>query len=154
MEHMTDPVRAYTEMYRVLKPGGMIISMNVPEHDNIQRIATPINGLFSKIERRLIKKSSKPWLDNKSRSKTADVHRATGYADQFKEYLIDANFSKCCSVEFNPFPTIAPVPRFLDLIIVTFYQIILVCRKVFFRMKNPEYSSKKNSRCHFVYGIK
>ena len=39
MEHIEFVDKAYEEMYRLLKKGGIMISMNVPEHPkNIQRI--------------------------------------------------------------------------------------------------------------------
>ena len=48
MEHIPDPTAAHCEMYRVLKSGGLTVSMNVPENSNIQRVAKPVNTLPSK----------------------------------------------------------------------------------------------------------
>ena len=154
MEHITEPLKAYQEMYRVLKSGGIMISMNVPERDNIQRIAAPVNRILSKIEFLVTSKVQQTWLDKESRSKTDSVFRSSGQANQFRKILEEANFSDCVGNEFNPFPTFAPLPKFIDSIVVKAYQLILRYRKFFLKMQKPEYASNKNSRCHFVVGKK
>ncbi len=154
MEHITHPLKAYQEMYRVLKPGGIALSMNVPERNNIQRIATPINRVLSKIEILMNSKSQQTWLDKATRSKTDGVYRSNSQAEQFCKILVRANFFDCSGIEFNPFPTFSPLPKAFDLIVVKLYQLILCFRKFFLKMPKPEYSSIKNSRCHFVIGKK
>jgi len=154
MEHINDPINAYKEMHRILRPNGVVISMNVPERRNIQRIAIPVNKILSKIELFIKNAKSKPWLDADSQFKTANVYRSEADSNEFKGYLQKADFHNCEAVEFNPFPTIGPVPKFSDHILALIYRLTLKFRKSILRMPNPEYSNSSNSRCHFVIGRK
>ena len=72
LEHFPEPKEPMAEMYRVLKPGGLMVSMNVPERpDNIQRTVVGLNRFLITLKSFISKDVSKPWLD-KTRSKTGD----------------------------------------------------------------------------------
>ena len=155
MEHIEEPEMAYREMQRVLKKGGVMISMNVPEcPDNIQRIAIPINRMLIKLERFFSKKESKPWLDKESRSKTADVYRSTLRGEEFARVVKKSGFNAIRAVEVNSFPTIDPVPEYLDRLIVKFYKVVMMFREITLRMENPFVCSARNSRAHFIVAHK
>jgi len=154
MEHIAKAELAYQEMFRVLKPGGVVISMNVPEHQNIQKIATPVNKVLAFIEKLFSGGMSKPWLDKGSQSKTADVFRADGYAKDFMRHLENSGFIKVSGSEVNPFPTFSPLPRSLDWLVVKIYQAILFIRGYVYRDRSSFECDPHVSRCHFVTGIK
>ena len=141
-------------MLRVLKPNGVMISMNVPEHpDNIQRLANKVNSLFVKMEQKFSNKVSKPWLD-KTQSKTDNVYRSTWYGDEFKGVVEKAGFENIEVVEGNVFPTFSPIPKVLDYLIVKAYKTIMFFRRLTYRYKYDLECSAKNSRMHFIIGRK
>lgn len=155
MEHIERAADAYREMRRMLKPGGVMISMNVPEFpDNIQRIGAPINQLLLKIKDSFALQDNKPWLDPKSRSKTADVHRSTKTGSLFAEMAYQGGFKTVEIFEVNPFPTIDPLPKWGDWLVTRLYFFILWLRKTFARMKAPFLSNPDNSRAHFLVAVK
>jgi ubiquinone/menaquinone biosynthesis C-methylase UbiE len=151
MEHIDDPYIAYKEMKRVLRPDGLMISMNVPENsDNIQRVAITVNSFLSKMERFFSHKVSKPWLD-RTQSKTDNVYRSTWSGSDFKEAALHAGFESVQVMECNVFPTFSPVFKFIDRAIVSIYIFILKFRRLQNERKNPFECSKNNSRVHFIF---
>ena len=154
MEHIAKAEVAYQEMFRVLKPGGIVISMNVPEHENIQQIVIPINKMLAFLEKVISGGVSKPWLDRSSQSKTANVYRADGYAVEFMDHLRKSGFVNVTGEEVNPFPTFSPLPKSIDRLVVKIYQTILLVRSFIYRDKPPFQCSSNISRCHFVTGVK
>ena len=155
MEHIENAVDAYREMHRMLRPGGVMISMNVPEKsDNIQRIASPLNRLLVQIKDSFAIQDNKPWLDPKSRSKTADVHRSTMTGSMFAEKASQGGFERIEVFEVNPFPTIDPLPKWGDWLVTRLYFFILWLRKNLGGMSEPFLSNIDNSRAHFLVGIK
>lgn len=155
MEHIERAADAYREMHRMLRPGGVMISMNVPEMpDNIQRIAAPLNRLLIQIKDSFALQDNKPWLDPKSRSKTADVHRSTMTGGMFAEKARQGGFEKVDIFEINPFPTIDPLPKWGDWLVTRLYFLTLSLRKHLGRMPEPFLSNADNSRTHFLVGVK
>lgn len=154
MEHIEQPVRAYAEMLRLLKSGGIMISMNVPEHRNIQRIAAPANRFLARIEAILRKSNSKPWLDKESRSRTDGVYRSALYGREFAELVRQAGFTSVEYVEANPFPTFDPLPKSMDFLVAAAYRFVLTLRKILMRKGDPFTCSAKNSRMHFIVATK
>lgn len=155
MEHIDEPKMAYREMYRLLKKDGVMISMNVPEHaDNIQRVAGPVNRVLAVIEKLATKSNSKPWLDAKSRSKTADVYRSELYGEDFAKIVESAGFSDVEVMEANPFPTFDPVPKILDRLIVKTYEALLPVRKILYGLDESFACGPRNSRVHFIVARK
>ena len=155
MEHIEETVKAYRCMQNMLCDGGIMLSMNVPEKpENIQKIAVPINKLFKKISKWGSKTDNKPWLDEESRSKTANVYRTNKTSGDFANMVSDAGFTEVEIVEVNPFPTFDPLPLLGELFIVKLYELILLFRRKCFRMPEPFISNEANSRTHFIVGRK
>jgi len=153
MEHIEKSVDAYAQMHKVLAPGGVMISMNVPEKPtNIQRIAAPINKILLKFYS-IFDSDDKPWLDKKTRSKTSDVYRTFKTSLEFAEDVKRAGFSVVEVYELNPFPTFNPIPKWIEFLLVKMYESILNLRRLF-GMKEPFLSSEKNSRTHFIVAVK
>jgi ubiquinone/menaquinone biosynthesis C-methylase UbiE len=155
MEHIEQVADAYCEMRRMLRPGGVMISMNVPEKpDNIQRIAAPLNRLLVRIKNAFARQDSKPWLDPKSRSKTADVHRSTMDGSMFAEKAREGGFERIEILEVNPFPTIDPLPKWGDWLVTRVYFLSLWLRRHLGRMPDPFLSNVRNSRVHFLVAVR
>jgi ubiquinone/menaquinone biosynthesis C-methylase UbiE len=155
MEHIERVADAYREMNRMLRPGGLMISMNVPEMpDNIQCIAAPVNRLLIAIKDAFAIQDNKPWLDPKSRSKTADVHRSTMTGSMFAEQARLGGFERVDIFEVNPFPTIDPLPKWGDWIVTRLYFLTLWLRRTFGRMPEPFLSNVDNARTHFLVAFK
>ncbi len=152
MEHMPNAQNAYNKMLELLKPNGLMISMNVPEKRfSIQSFANPINITLNFIAKILNNPDSKPWLDPKSRSKTGSVYRTYANAQDFKSSCLNAGFIDVKTMEVNPFPTIDPIPDSLDSFFTRLYSLIMTVRSTFDPIK-PFLTNKYISRCHFVVG--
>ena len=152
MEHMPDSENAYKKMLELLKPNGLMISMNVPEkYFSVQTLATPINRILITVNKLLNNADSKPWLDAKSRSKTGSVYRTYADAFSFRLSCLKAGFIDVETFEVNPFPTIDPLPDYMDSFITSLYIIAMVFRSKF-NSRNSFMTNKHLSRCHFVVG--
>lgn len=155
MEHIEDPGRAYREMHRLLKEGGVMISMNIPERPlNIQRVAVPVNRALVKIETVFKKKNSKPWLDKQTRSKTSSVYRSFLDGEGFKRVVEESGFRNAEVFQANPFPSFDPLSKGLDWLVVKFYSLTLFFRRAFGGMQSPFLSSERNARVHFIVATK
>jgi len=155
MEHIERSLDAYREMYNLLKNGGVMFSMNVPEHpENIQRIAVPINKVLKNIESVFVENESKPWLDKRTMSKTADVYRSELSGEGFADIVRKAGFQAVEFVEINPLPTFNPLPKVIEIMVVKVYKIVLWIRKYVLGHKYPFACSPENSKEHFVVARK
>jgi ubiquinone/menaquinone biosynthesis C-methylase UbiE len=155
MEHIAQAADAYREMHRMLRPGGVMLSMNVPEKpDNIQRVAAPLNRILISIKNAFALRDNKPWLDPNSRSKTADVHRSTMTGSMFAEMARQGGFENVEIFEVNPFPTVDPLPKWGDWLVTRLYFLALWLRKHIGRVPEPFLSSIDNSRAHFLVSVK
>lgn len=154
MEHMPNISGAYAAMLRHLKSGGVMISMNVPEKEkNIQSLFAPINKLLYSAQSFLNIGDNKPWLDNKNRGQTGNVYRTYSTASDFAQACKVAGFTQVRALEVNPFPTINPLPSYLEHQIVRLFALIINLKQ---RLRPKNYSfecSEKISRCHFIIGI-
>ncbi len=154
LEHFPDPAQPMAEMCRVLVPDGLMISMNVPERpDNIQRVAVRLNRHLSAIQRASGWGEAKPWLDA-TRSKTGDVFRTYDGAAHFAEATRRAGFHIERIEQVNPFPTIDPLPRAIEWLVVRGYEAFMALRSRFQPRNNPYGASERNARCHFVIARK
>jgi len=154
MEHMPDQVAAYEAMLGQLKPGGIMISMNVPDKDFcIQTLFIPVNRVLRAVRKGLGKPDNRPWLDSKSRSNTGSVYRTTTTASGFRMSCVKAGFIDTYIVEYNPFPTIDSLPTNVEELLVRLYEMIIVIRKWFGkRCIDPFETTSLLSRCHFIVG--
>lgn len=153
-EHLEEPDRAFSEIFRVLSNDGIMVHMIVPEHHSIQAYFGLLNRFLSSMGKLFKGGESKPWLDKKTISKTADVHRSNWYGKDFSTVAQRSGFKELVYFGANPFPTINPVPNYLEALIVSAYQLILKFRKKMFKRGNPFCCSEKFSRCHFLVARK
>ena len=155
MEHMPDIEGAYRAMLLRLKPGGVMISMNVPEKKlNIQTIFAPLNRTLYKCTQLMAICDDKPWLDKSNRGQTGNVYRTFTSSEMFAVKCQNSGFSKVEKIEVNPFPTINPLPYIIEKKIVEFFSTLLDIRQKIFPEKMRFKTSKLLSRCHFIIAVK
>lgn len=152
MEHISNPSDVYGEMLRVLRPGGVVISMNVPEKRSIQDHFSWLNN------RKPLRNhdklgSEKTWLDAETKSKTAGVYRSVDSANGFTEAAQSAGFKEVQACPVNPFPTLTLPNKVWELGLTYLYRFVLWTRKRGQSSAGFE-CSEKLSRCHFVVGLK
>lgn len=151
MEHIENLEKGFAEMYKLLRNGGLLISLNVPE--KVKSIQSKFN-LLNKIFSKLYREHRKIWLDKKSQSKTADVYRSKMTAEEFCNVVESIGFKNTYVIELNPFPTIAPLSQRSEKKLVKLYIFILKIRHFFNKSKNPFVTANKYSRAHVVIGIR
>jgi ubiquinone/menaquinone biosynthesis C-methylase UbiE len=118
MEYLNDIESCVIEINRILKPGGKLIFLTVPNVFNIQFIG----NIFFKIKKffyddcpsQLVPKNAKKW-----------------YSKRYENILLNSGFINVYSTYINPFPQI-PLPEFLKKI----YSIILTKSEKFINSFN------------------
>jgi SAM-dependent methyltransferase len=132
VEHFEDYGRVYTEQYRVLKPGGVMISLNVPRKQSIQ-ILNDIYRYFKKISGSKLKK---------------DYFRNTDKPDDYKKAAGTAGFQNVSTFYVNSFPLFTPASSKTEKILASLYNFIYRLRGLV--MPYPFKGSKLLSQAHFL----
>jgi hypothetical protein len=101
-----------------------------------------------------VENESKPWLDKRTMSKTADVYRSELSGEGFADIVRKAGFQAVEFVEINPLPTFNPLPKVIEIMVVKVYKIVLWIRKYVLGHKYPFACSPENSKEHFVVARK
>jgi len=138
LEHLTDYERTLEEMYRVLRPGGMLISMNVPKKRSIQIL----NGAYRAALQIL----------GKDAELTPDYFRNPDTPEQFAVAASSAGFRDCRVIHANPFPLFTPVGVRTERLLTTLYRSIMALRAVYRSL--PMQSGRRLSQCHFLIAMK
>jgi SAM-dependent methyltransferase len=122
-EHLdTKDIEAfYKEQYRVLKPGGLMISLNIPHKFSIQ-----VLNIFKK----------------------NDYVRSDIGPKQYSKSVVKVGFPYAEYCYVNPFPLFTNIPRFLERPITMFFLIIYFIRSLF--MTDAFYGSEKWSQAHII----
>jgi ubiquinone/menaquinone biosynthesis C-methylase UbiE len=138
-EHFESVDKLFAEQYRILRPGGVIISLNIPQKFSIQFLNT-IMRFFKKLAgsyRESIKK---------------DYYRNTVNADGFKVSAEHAGFRDVSITHVCPFPIYVPVSLKTDKRVTALRKIILKFRKIF--QKYPYKTNRFVAQAHFLVGYK
>lgn len=122
-EHFKDYTQLFKEQYRVLRSGGMMISLNIPKKFSIQS-ANSINKFFRKF-----------FFHDKQVKK--DYFRNTDSPEAYEKKAKEAGFGNVYSVNINPFPLFTPFPKNIEKRIVKLYNQLYN-----FRKKTTEYPLK------------
>ncbi len=134
-EHFEDYTKLFQEQYRVLKKGGMMISLNIPMKFSIQKV----NGIYKKI------------FVNKSEQKS-DYFRNNESLDSYVFKAKEVGFDEVVAFYVNPFPIITPISMKWEKRLAKFYNLIYKIRS--FTKNYPFRGSKIFSQAHFLIGEK
>ena len=138
LEHQTDYPETLKEMYRVLKPGGMLITMNIPKKKSVQ----VLNDIYKKILR----------IFNKKIEIRKDYFRITDKPENFLRNAQIVGFKNCRIIHANPFPIFTPIPRWLEKLLTLGYRTIMVIRGLY--RKEVMATGPRLAQCHFLIGLK
>ncbi|MCD4760275.1 class I SAM-dependent methyltransferase [bacterium] len=136
VEHLEDYSKIYAEKLRVLKPGGVMVSLNIPHKFSVQ-ILNKIYRWFLKLFGRELKK---------------DYYRNTDTPRDYKRTAEKVGFQDIETFYVNPFPLFTPVPFFIERLITICHSCKYRIRGMF--MKYPFRSNSVCSQAHFLIARK
>lgn len=138
LEHLPDYKKTMLEAHRVLKPGGMMISLNIPAKWSLQRLNNGYKFILSSI-------TGKKYPPK-------DYYRNNDKPKEYQQVAESCGFKNIKIVNINPFPIFTPLPMSLDSRIAKLYNLIIKLRSCFI-----DYPLKTNyvfSQGHFLIGYK
>ena len=138
LEHLPVYREILKEQFRILRPGGVIISLNIPKKHSVQ----DLNRIYRFVYRLL-----KPSYPLKP-----DYFRNT---DRPVDYLKQAEmvgFTNAYNVNVNPFPIFTPLLPRIELLVTLIYRFILGFRRIYSRY--PFKTNYALSQAHFLVGFK
>lgn len=138
LEHLPDYKKTIIESYRVLKPGGIMVSLNFPSKKSVQSI----NDIYKKILK----------LATSQDCSLKDYYRNSDGPGQYLSVARDAGFKDVFTVNVAPFPIFVPISMQTDKIIVNLYKLIVKFRLLF--LNYPFKTNYLLSRGHFLVGYK
>ena len=134
-----DVPQLFKEQYRILKNGGVFVSLNIPQKFSIQ---------FLNLIMRFIKKVLGTYAGDIKK----DYFRNSLNPGQYKKTAENVGFKNVYIVRVLPFPLFTPVTPKMDKNITQFYKKILKCKGLF--QKYPYRANRFFSRAHFLVGYK
>lgn len=138
-EHIVDVKKLFAEEYRILKKGGVMISLNIPKKFSIQYL----NNLV-----RFIKKLSGAYRDIVAR----DYFRSNLQDCDYHKIAKEVGFKNIEVVHVCPFPLFTQISGAADKNITKIYKIILKVRGIF--QKYVYKTNKIFGQAHFLVGYK
>lgn len=135
LEHIPDYRTVLREKYRILRPGGIMISLNIPKKTSVQILNTWYQKLF------------KPAGARKS-----DYYRNEDTPAQYVTATKEVGFSDVFYYNANPFPIFTPVPSLVERGLTYLYRGIMAIRAIY--KKYSMATSYGLSQGHFVVGYK
>jgi 2-polyprenyl-3-methyl-5-hydroxy-6-metoxy-1,4-benzoquinol methylase len=138
-EHIDEVDQLYAEQLRMLKPGGMMISLNIPKKFSVQSLNTVMRTfkkLFGKYKETVKK----------------DYYRNDFKPEKYKDIAKMVGFDSVEIVNVLPFPIYTPISMKIDKFITKINKIILSIRGIF--MSCPIKTNYVFSQAHFLIGYK
>ncbi len=132
LEHFEDYRPVLREMHRVLKPGGVLFSVNIPKKKSVQ----VLNSIF-----RSFLRFGKTGLHK-------DYFRNTDTPGDFKCHAEEAGFKDVKVFYVNPFPLFTPIPAWAERALARLYRAIYAARGLV--MPYPFRGSRMFSQAHFL----
>ena len=136
MEHLDDYAPILKEAYRVLKPGGTMMQINIPQKNSIQLLNVGYRNILKLFGKELRK----------------DFPRNTDTPEMYAMHTREAGFHEVHTINVNPFPLFVPIPMIVDEVLTILYRGILKLRGAI--AKEPFTCSYELSQCHFLIGKK
>ena len=138
LEHLHDFVPVLKEEYRILKPGGVMISLNIPKKKSAQQL----NEVYRWFLRRL----------GTSYELKPDYFRTAATPEEFKKQSADVGFVNLSTVNVNPYPIFVPISKKWEQRLAYVYRAINATRGLF--MRYPFKTNRPCSQAHFLVGYK
>ena len=136
MEHLEDYTGIVQEAQRVLKPGGVMVQINIPKKRSIQILNTGYRKMLS-----VFGVSLRP-----------DFPRNLDKPVDYARHTTEAGFENVETINVNPYPLFVPLPMFMDKGLTYIYRTTLSLRRLF--KKYPFKTGYGLSQCHFLVGTK
>jgi len=138
-EHIDNVHNLFKEQFKILRPGGVIISLNIPAKLSIQYLNN-IMRFFKKI------------IGTYKQSIRKDYYRNKLKPSDYKKIACKVGFHNIKITHVCPFPIYTPVKASTDKKIAKFNKFILKIRKMF--LKYPFKTNYLFSQAHFLVGYK
>jgi ubiquinone/menaquinone biosynthesis C-methylase UbiE len=138
-EHFDEIDDLFKEEYRILKPGGVMISLNIPKKFSVQ---------YLNVLMRFVKK----MLGSYKGDVRQDYYRNNLKPYMYKEAAERAGFGGCAITHVYPFPFFIPVKMSTDRKLAGFFKAICRVRGIF--MKYPWKTNRFVAQSHFLVGRK
>lgn len=136
MEHLDEYTPILREAYRVLKPDGMMIQINIPKKRSIQ--------MLNSVYRAILKLCGVELR--------ADFPRNADRPEDYARHAREVGFIDVETINVNPFPLFVPMSLFMDRKLTMLYRVIMRMRSWF--MEYPFKTNYAFSQCHFLVGHK
>ncbi|MDP7367717.1 MAG: class I SAM-dependent methyltransferase [Candidatus Pacebacteria bacterium] len=138
-EHFESVNGLFKEQYRVLKDGGVMISLNIPKKFSIQFL----NKIMKFIKKNILRRS----VDIRK-----DYYRNSLSSKDYKKSALNAGFKKVEIVHVCPLPIYAPISIKTDRKVAKFNKFVLKIRSIF--QKYPYKTNKLFAQAHFLVAYK
>ena len=138
-EHIDDVKTLFSEQCRLLKKGGVMISLNIPAKFSIQYLNT-IMRFFKKI------------MGQYKESVRKDYYRNDLKPKEFANLTKQAGFTRAKITHVCPFPIFVPITLKIDKRVAKIYKAIVKLRSLF--MAYPYKTNHIASQAHFLVGYK
>ena len=138
-EHLDNVDELFAEQLRILKPGGVMISLNIPKKFSIQSL----NSVY-----RLLLKLCGKYKE----SIRKDYYRNTFTASEYATFARKAGFENVSATYVCPFPIYVPLGMQWDKRITSLRKMLLVLRSIF--LKYPYKTNSIAAQAHFVVAYK
>lgn len=138
LEHLDDYTGIVREKYRVLRPGGMVASLNIPQKNSIQ----VLNSMYRYILKMCGKKTNLK----------EDYYRNSHSPETYKDAFIKAGFSKVEIIPMTPFPLFTPLWPWAEYVLTYVYRFLLLLRSTW--MKHPFQATRLCGQSHMIIAWK
>lgn len=137
LEHFTDYRPALRECLRVLRPGGMLVTLNIPKKNSVQNLNDAYRWLLRLNRKTALKK---------------DYFRNEDTAEQYVAATKEVGFVGVAMTYVNPFPLFVPVSEQADRRITTVNRWLINLRRLW--RPYPFATGKRLAQAHFVVATK
>lgn len=138
-EHLDNVDALFAEQYRVLRPGGKMVSLNIPKKFSVQHLNTVL---------RVIKKALGLYKDSVHR----DYYRNSFTAKEYENFAKQVGFTDTTITHVCPFPVLVPIRMTTDRLITKWRKLVLAIRSLF--MRYPYKTNRLIAHAHFLVGTK